>query len=107
VIVCSACGDSIVTKAHVKDHAECVKDGIANHAYLNIVELCYNCHYNLFDRGRMGILKSDSLYYFIILNDLNEIEKVQSKVTLNLLDEYVRWKNLKCKSKLWKFLFVK
>jgi len=104
---CCACGNDIVTKAHVKDHSECLKEGISNHEYLNIVELCYNCHYNYFDQGKMGIIKLDSIYFFVIQIENNEIVTVESKHMLNVLDENIRWKNLKCKPRLWKILFAK
>ena len=104
---CCACGNYIITKAHVKDYSECLKEGISNHEYLNIVELCYNCHYNYFDQGKMGIVKLNSKYHFVIINDNNEIESIESKHMINVLEENIRWKNLKCKPRLWKTLFAR
>jgi hypothetical protein len=87
------------------DKIVCEKEKISDHELFNIIDLCYNCHYNLFDAGKMGIKKIDNIDYFYILNEKNEIEKIESKFKINVLDEYIRWKNLKCKPKLWKFLF--
>ncbi|MEY2702644.1 MAG: hypothetical protein RL259_951 [Bacteroidota bacterium] len=103
---CFVCNNVIVTKAHVKDHVVCISEGVSDHEYLNIVDLCYNCHYNFFDRGKMGILKQNSLYFFVMLNDKNEIEIIESKHKINVLEENIRWKNLKCKPRLWKTLFL-
>jgi hypothetical protein len=102
---CCVCNNSAVTKAHVKDHSVCKSEGIRNHEYLNVVDLCYNCHYNYFDQGKMGIVKLNSIYHFVLLNDRNEIETIESKYMINVLDENIRWKNLKCKPRLWKTLF--
>lgn len=87
------------------DKTECEKVNILNHEHLNIIELCYNCHYNFFDIGKMGIKRIGNDYFFFIINQNNEIEKIISNYTINVLDEYIRWKNLKCKPKLWKYLF--
>ena len=104
-MTCFCCAHTNVTKAHVMDKTVCEKEKILNHELLNIIELCYNCHYNLFDVGKMGIRKIENKDYFFIINDDNEIEKIESKYTINVLGEYIRWKNLKCKPKLWKSLF--
>jgi|LakMenEpi03Aug12_release.lakeMendotaPanAssembly.Ray.scaffolds.fasta_scaffold1106516_1 hypothetical protein len=87
------------------DRAICEKETNSNHELFNIIDLCYNCHYNLFDVGKMGIRKIDGKDYFFIINNYNEIEKIQSQYVINVLEEYIRWKNLKCRPKLWKSLF--
>lgn len=101
-VVCKTLG---TTKAHVKDKSECIKGGISDHKHLNIIELCYNCHYLLFDKGKMGIKKENKNYYFYYLNDNNSVEKKKSLYTLNVLDSYIEWKNKRCKPKLWSKLF--
>jgi hypothetical protein len=55
----------------------------------------------------MGIKKIDSKYHFATLNESNEVELIESKYMINVLEENIRWKNLKCKPRLWKILFSK
>jgi hypothetical protein len=104
---CIYCAHPIITRAHVKDKNVCLQQNIVDHELFNIIELCYNCHYNLFDKGKMGIKKRCGKDYFVVLNDKNEIETSMSFATINVLEEYIHWKNLKCKPRLWKTLFNK
>jgi hypothetical protein len=102
---CVACGTNGTTKAHVKDKSICLKEGITDHMNLNIVDLCYNCHYILFDDRRMGIIKRSEKYYFVFIDDDNLIREIESKYTLNVLQEYIEWKNKRCLPRLWPKLF--
>jgi hypothetical protein len=97
---CYCCGYEGSTKAHVRDRSDCEKNGIRDHEYHNIVPLCANCHYSYFDEGRMGIIENDGLYYFILLEKNNVKRLVQSRYTLNILPEYIRWKNIRCRAQL-------
>lgn len=104
-MTCAVCGHPHTTRAHVKDKSVCEKEGIVDHEYLNIIELCYSCHYDYFDRSKMGVYKSESQFFFAKLNEQNEIEIITAKYTLNVREEYIKWKNKRCKPKLWKTLF--
>jgi len=104
---CAKCGHNSFTKAHVKNKEICISEGVKNHENLNIIELCYNCHYLLFDKGKMGVRRETEEYYFLWLNDENIVKKTKSLIDINVLDEYIRWKNMKCKPKLIRQLFKK
>jgi predicted nucleic-acid-binding Zn-ribbon protein len=104
---CVKCGNPNITKAHVKDKSTFEEEGIKGHQNLNIVELCYNCHYNLFDKGKMGILQRDNVHFFVYLDNENKILEEESKGDLNVRKEYIRWKNLRCNPKLLRRLFQK
>lgn len=104
---CAKCGHKSVTKAHVKDKEICLSEGIKKHEILNIVELCYNCHYTLFDKGKMGIKLESDGYYFLWLNENNDVEKSKSLFDLNIHRENIKWKNRKCSPKLIRQLFKK
>ena len=104
---CCKCGHSSSTKAHVKDKEVCINEGNKDHENLNIINLCYNCHYLLFDKGKMGIKIENEDYYFLWINNENEIIKSKTIHSINVLPEYIRWKNRKCKPKLLRQLFKK
>ncbi len=97
---CAVCNISYTTRAHVKDKSFLVKEGVSNHDYLNIIDLCYNCHYNYFDRGKLGLKKIDNWYYFFRLEDDGSVSETKSFNNLNVMDEYISWKNKKLNYKL-------
>ena len=104
---CANCKTVGTTRAHVKDKAECLKDGVIDHEYLNIVDLCYNCHYLFFDERKMGIKKVSNKHYFVYIDDSGIIMENESSHVLNINPEYILWKNKKCVIRLWPKLFNK
>lgn len=103
---CVVCGTTGTTKAHVKDKSICLKEGVFDHMNLNIVELCYYCHYILFDDRRMGIIKKSDKYFFVYIDNDNSIKEFEARYTLNVLPEYIEWKNKRCLPRLWPRLFM-
>jgi hypothetical protein len=94
--VCATCGIESTTLAHVKDKSVCIAEGISDHLFLNVIDLCYNCHYTLFDERRMGIKNFKGKFWFVYIDYSNKINAVESKITLNVKPEYIFWKNSHC-----------
>jgi hypothetical protein len=93
------------TKAHVRDRSDCEASGVRNHEYCNIIPLCANCHYVYFDDGRMGIVRKGNKYFFIILESNGQKRLMESLFTLNVIPEYILWKNRRCRPALHMILF--
>lgn len=102
--VCACCGDNDniveIDKAHVKDANTLKKENILNHTYKNIITLCKTCHYKFFDSknkvdcsyNNLGLKRIDEWWYFFKLES-GKIEKIRSVINLDILTEYVEWKN--------------
>jgi hypothetical protein len=110
-MICSCCGIKSeiaqIEKAHVKDKSEMIRLGIKDHTRLNLIELCVSCHI-LFDnngrRARMGIKEIDGKMFFIKLDESNLIQIVRAKNNINVLAEYISWKNERVDLRLYKTL---
>ena len=103
---CCACGYLGSQKAHVKDKSTLIKEGIKDHEFRNIVCLCISCHYEFFDQGKLGIKRlTTGRHLFILLDKDNTIRELESNCIINVLDDYLKWKNKQCNSRLLIRLF--
>ena len=93
--------------AHVKDHSEFRRAGLFNHGDNNLLPMCYDCHYNYFDEQKMSIFREKNGHAtFFKLNNEGVLEVIHSEVSLNIRDEYLKWKNSRVVSSV-KFAMVK
>ena len=108
---CVCCGKdehvSQIEKAHVKDKRVLLKEGVSNHTLNNIIDLCLSCHTNFDNHGgktKIGIKEIKGVIYFFRLTKSNEIEKIKAKKVINVLPEYIKWKNKRVDYRLMKIL---
>ena len=111
--ICSCCGkDSKTTpieEAHVKDKSVLIDEGVSDHRLHNIIDLCQSCHTDFDNFGKktkMGLKEINGVFFFFKLTTKNKIEKIRSKSDINVLNEYIQWKNKRVDFKLMKVLFL-
>ena len=104
---CYVCDDFSTTKAHVRDKDDCLKEGIDDHNHQNRIPMCYYHHYMLFDKGYLGIrIEEDGRHIFVFfdIEDDYQMKQQKSLQTLDIMADYIIWKNRRCNVRLHPFI---